>query len=422
MINKRLLIFSNNALSESSSNGRTLKNLLGNDSAENLAQFYLQPSLPDFNCCKNYFFVSDSAVLKAFFKRKSAGKVMQEKDFNVASSKEKSSSVKKSIPRNPLTMIIRNFFWNRKAWRKKFQKWIEEFNPQVILFHAGDAPFLYKMSLYYAKKYNLPMIIYNSEDYYFKDYNYFRDGGITAVFYPLFRRKLKKAVEQVLNYATASVYITEDLQKVYDEEFNKKSYYIYTATDVECCPSECENPIFSYLGNLGIDRHIGLVKIANALAEINPQYKLDVYGKVPNEKVKNAFNNCPALNYKGLVSYERVEAVMGESLLLFHTESTDPFYCKDVCHGFSTKIADSLASGRCFVIFAPEMLSCTKYIKENECGVVITEEHELKRKIQEVLENDRLRTKCIKNALEVVEKNHRADTNKAKMEKIINDL
>ena len=159
-----------------------------------------------------------------------------------------------------------------------------------------------------------------------------------------------------------------------------------------------------------------------ALNKINCNYKLDVYGKVPNDEVEKAFENCEALNYCGLVSYDRVKEIIGESLLVFHTESTDEFYCKDVRHGFSTKIADSLASGTCFVIFAPEMLSCTKYVKENNCGCVITEESELEEKLKEIINNENLRNIYINNALKTVEKNHNSNKNREKFADIINNL
>ena len=210
--------------------------------------------------------------------------------------------------------------------------------------------------------------------------------------------------------------------KTYDVEFNKPSVAIYTATEVKPVIRDEKKPIFSYLGNLGVDRHIGLVKIANALNSINSEYRLDVYGKIPDEKVSSAFEECESLNYCGLVSYEKVKEIISESMLVFHTESTDTFYCKDIKHGFSTKIADSLASGTCFVIFAPEMLSCTKYIKANDCGCVITDEKELKDSLAEIINNKDLQNKYIKNALNVVEKNHNLLKNKERMAEIINSL
>lgn len=134
------------------------------------------------------------------------------------------------------------------------------------------------------------------------------------------------------------------------------------------------------------------------------------------------FEDCSALDYHGLVSYERVKEVIAGSLLVFHTESTDPFYVRDICHGFTTKIADSLASGTCFCIFAPETLSCTKYIIENKCGCVITDHTQLEEKLSEIITDKKLRQEYINNALNLVDKNHNLQKNQTRFEEIINNL
>ena len=419
MLNKRVLIFSNNPISKSNSNGRTLLNMFDGEDADKLAQFYLQAGEPDFSACSRFFFSSDSAVVKAFLKKRSAGREVCTSEFSLGNG-VKASSSKRKVGRNPFTMLVRNFFWNRKIWREEFDKWVHDFAPECILLQAGDSPFLYNISLEYAKKYSIPLVVYNSEDYYFKNYNYFRKSGLTAVLYPLFRTTLKRAVKKVMDYASTSVYISEDLASLYYKEFEKPSEYIYTSTDVLPNAENISQNAFSYLGNLGIDRHIGLVKIAEALAEIDSSYKLDVYGKIPNDDVKKAFDSCTAINYKGFISYDDVKRVIANSRLLFHTECTDPFYCKDVKYGFSTKIPDSLASGTCLVIFAPEMLACTKYVMQNECGCVITEETQLVEKLREVIFEEAKRDTYIKNALSIVEKNHNIEKNRKKMAEIIN--
>ena len=228
---KKIFVISNNCFSKTNSNGRTLGNFFVGYSPENLAQFYLQSDSPDFEVCKNYFFASDSSVAKAFIKRKSAGSVVLEK-AELKTGKADLSSKQRKIPRNPFTMLIRNFFWNRNGWRAKLNNWIKDFSPDIVLLQAGDAPFLYNIALQTAKKYDIPLMIYNSEDYYFKDYNYFKNSGITSILYPIFRCILKKSVKKTMNYASCSVYISEDLKSTYDMEFGKPSVAIYTSTEV----------------------------------------------------------------------------------------------------------------------------------------------------------------------------------------------
>ena len=117
------------------------------------------------------------------------------------------------------------------------------------------------------------------------------------------------------------------------------------------------------------------------------------------------------------MSYSEVVKIMQESDLLLHAESFDDFYRWDLQYGFTTKIADSLACGTCFFVYAPEELACTQYLKEITCTV--SEKSKLKQKLSEILENDALREKYLSNGLEAVEKNHRMDKNGDRFQKIL---
>ncbi|MBQ7907214.1 MAG: glycosyltransferase [Clostridia bacterium] len=419
MINKRVLIISNNALSDGNSNGRTLKNFFCTDDKEKLAQFFIQPDTPDFDVCEKYFCATDGQVLKSFLKGRSAGSVIEKKEDKESGIQAKASKKKR---RTPFTMLLRNFLWQRKKWRTGFYRWVEEYQPELVLLQAGDAPFMFDLAVEISKKYGAPLVIYNSEDYYFKDYNYFRNSGVWGMFYPTFRRTLRKATKKAIEHASLSIYISEDLKNTYDKEFSKPSEYVYTATDVVPSESCQKESVFSYLGNLGLNRHLGLIDIGNALNQINPAYKLDVYGKLPNEQVGKVFESAEGISYKGLISYEEVKEVIGKSMLVFHTESFEDFYVKDIRHGFSTKIADSLASGTPLVVYAPESISCSKYLKENDCALVVSKKESLLEELRRMINDKEAREAYVQKALSIVEKNHRRENNQRKVESLLNGI
>lgn len=418
MINKRILIISNNALADTNANGRTLKNFLCSEDRENLAQFFIQSDIPDHKACARFFKATDGQVLQAFLKKKVAGSIV-EKETSVP---EKSSQVNRKSMKNPLTMLVRTFLWNRKGWRTDFYRWVDDFCPEIILFQSGDCPFLYRISVDLSKKYNAPLVIYNSEDYYFKKYNYFYKSGVYGIFYPWFRSVLKHETKEAIERASLSIYNSEDLKSLYDSEFHKNSSFIYTSTDILPCEKVNETPTFSYLGNIVLNRHFGLIEIAEALQKINPDYKLDVYGRIPDESVKAEIIKCDAIRYNGVVSYDEVKSVIKNSMLVFHTESFEKFYCKDIKHGFSTKIPDSLACGTCFVLYAPKHITCAKYISDNDCGVLITDKSELIQKLSTAISDKELRNRYINNAIKIAATNHNAEKNREKFASLINNL
>lgn len=419
MINKRTLIISNNALSGSSSNGRTLKNFFGASDKPFLAQFYIQSGdVPDFDVCERYFTVSDRDVLTHFVKHISVGQVVCP-ICNVSQSTQQSRRGRK-IGRNPLTMLLRNFLWNRKSWQKLFLTWIDDFLPERVLLQAGDSPFMYDLAVEIANRYQVPLLIYNSEEYYFKNYNYFINSGLTGIFYPLFHKKLCTSVKKAIARSSVSVYINEQLKQLYDREFDASCISIYTGTDVKPVNPNHVNSKFSYLGNLGLGRHIGLIEIAETLRRLNEGYTLDVYGKIPSEDVLHAFRKCPAINYCGVISYSEVKQVIAQSLLIFHVESFAKFYVRDIQYGFSTKIADCLASGVCFVMYAPDVIAGLKYVNDHDCACVITGKEKLEDSLRKIIADEGLRAKYIHNALQIAKKNHSIIKNRRMFAEVVN--
>lgn len=413
----RVLIISNECLSPNSSNGRTLQNFFVGWPKESLAQFYIHADTPDFDVCGNYYCVTDGQALRAFLgKGKSGGAVTE-----AHKPQSESSNLKQSRGRNALTMLARDLIWNSKRWGyKNFARWVEEFDPQVLLLQAGDCSFMFKLARKLAKARNIPLVIYNSEGYYFKKFDYFRATGFKHKLYPVFYRKFCREFRKTMAETKAAIYICEALQQDYDKEFAAPSHTVYTATDVR--PSE-KKPhggfIASYLGNLGVGRHEPLIAIANALQEIDPTLHLDIYGKAPNEQVQAALESCPGICLKGFVPYEQVVEVMQQSDLLVHGESRDPFYREDLKYGFSTKIADSLASGTCFFVYAPEELACARYLREQQAAYVVSGERELKDTLRLIVTDPEAKNRYLSRAAEVVGQNHTTEVSAKRFQDIL---
>lgn len=412
----KVLVISNECLSKSGSNGRTLKNFLLGWPKESLAQFYIQNNAPDFEVCSNYYKITDYQALNAFWGKARDGRIVNcETENSVVSV---SGQVGKPH-RNALTMLARELVWGSKRWMTpEFKAWVRDFSPELILLQAGDCAFMFKLASSLAKEYQIPLVIYNSEGYYFKKYDYFRGNGIAHCCYPIFHRYFCKIFKEVLNQTKLSIYICESLQRDYDTEFGLPSVTVHTATEVKEKQTVSNNKEFtaSYLGNLGVGRHEPLIEIAETLQRISPNYFLDIYGKIPNESVETAFAKCAGIRYKGFVSYDQVVRIMHESDLLVHAENFGNFYQKDLKYAFSTKIADSLASGTCFMLYAPESMACSQYLLENEAAYVVTKRADLDETLRNIVKDVDSREKFLENAKHLVYQNHNAEINAEKFQ------
>lgn len=403
---KRILVVSNNCFSLENSNGRTLANLLNGWPSDKLAQFYTHNEIPNYEGCNNYFRVTDKQALLSLFQGGVSGKV--EKANSIKPSVVKPKSYSKY--RNPLVLILRNIIWNLGFWKGRcFQDWIDEFNPELILVQAGDTAYRLKLATDIAKKRNIPLLVYNSEGYYFKELNYFTSARASRYFYPLFISLFRKQLEKTTAYASHTIYCCEPLKNDFDVEFGKPSTVIYTASIIMPTPLisvDNKQLKISYLGNLSLGRHESLIEVANTIYEIDPEIVVDIYGRCPSEEVYEAFNNCKAINYIGFISYQEVQSVISQSDILLHVENFSEFYVEDIKYGFSTKISDSLMSGRCFFLYAPESLACSQYMLKGNPSGIATSKEELKIKMKALLLSEKKRNSCADKGLELANLNH----------------
>lgn len=417
----KVLVISNECFSKSSSNGRTLGNFFVGWPKDNLAQFFLS-GRPDRDYCENYYQESDRQALNALFRDNNTGGVIHKNQLDY---KETDSGLSnKKSKRNALTMLGRDLVWRLSPWKARgYWAWVKQFNPDIVLLQAGDCAFMYDLAVETSTMTDAKLIIYNSEGYYFKDYDYFRGRGISHVLYPSFLSNLRKSLKKAYEKSYCVIYICDELKEEYEKEFSGYAETVFTGSEVRYEPRENKNSVFTtaYCGNLGLKRHESLIDIANQLQVISPNLYVDVYGKSNNPNVINELKNCKGIRFHGFVSYEEVKRIMKESDLLLYVESFDSFYQKDIQFGFSTKIADSLSSGNCFLLYAPEHFACYQYLKNHSAAYTASDKEQLKSILMELVNKPESRTRYQINALKLAKKNHNILKNNEKFQSILCD-
>ncbi len=407
----RLLVLSNECISQGGSNGRTMRNFLIGWDKERLAQFCLRLENPDYEICDNYFCVTDAQALDAFKGKKSSSE-------NTSSSQAASNQTARK--RNSIISYARDIVWNSGRWKSDaYKKWLSDFSPEIVLLQAGDSAFMYKLAVQIKKQFNIPLVLFNSEGYFFKGFDYFRSHGAAHLFYPIYHAHFKRWFKRAIKCTDFSIYANFGLKMAYDKKFGKPSDVIYTATELS--PEKAESHdgfVTSYLGNLGVGRHVQLIEIAETLQSISPDLYLDVYGSA-DEQVKKEFETCRGIRYQGLVPYEEVKRIMLSSDLLVHVENFSDFYRKDSVYAFSTKIADTLASGTPFLLYAPDDIECYKYLHENKAAFTVSKKEELYTTLMTIIDNPSVRNQYLENSLRLARENHNPEKNTSHFQKII---
>lgn len=409
-VHPRVLVVSNNCFSTTGSNGRTLAGLFEGWPVDALAQFYISSEIPDSSVCREYFRVTDREALRSVLSRRgSTGGVVNAQ--GPGGLEGTPSLLMTRVRKTALTSLVRDTVWHIGAWpHGGFWSWVDGFAPELVLLQAGDAPFMYRVATGVSARLGIPLVIYNSEDYYFKAHDYMTPTGgfLSRLMYGIFRRRLISATDGAMAVAAHVVHLTDDLREEFDPVFDVPATAVMTTTTVTADLPRASTtvPQISYLGNLGLGRHTSLMEIASALQAIDASLVIDVYGRAASEDIMKEMTQAFGIRFHGFVSYDETIELMRQSTLLIHTESFLPFYREDIKHGFSTKIADSLASGTCLLVYAPPELASVRYLQREGAACVVTDPTALRSALADLLSNESLRWSYAEKAADVVRRNH----------------
>ena len=422
----RLLIISYNALSKEGANGRTMEFLVHSFAKDNLAQLFFSNEKPDFSVCERYYRVTEKQLLKAFFTKKPTGAPVKDKaqnevstDLHKESGLDNVTKFAKKNKRAAIIKFLRNYLWSatRKQWfNNSLKQWIADFSPEAILTVSGKNSCFHKIVLDVAKEYHLPVVVYHCEDYCFK--NMFPKSFL----YRKYIRGLKKSVDDLMRYASLAIYNSDSISAIYSKEYTTPSMVAYMSTQMQpVAPKEFGEPvIFSYMGNLTLGRDESLLQIAEALYSILPTAKINLYAPNISDEFSQRIEAVSNIEYKGFISYDECREVIAKSDVLLHAESFDEKIKNDLQIAFSTKIADSLASGVAFFVYAPKGIASTDYLLKHDAACVATTPEELNEKLNAFIKNADLRKKHIASALNLVKENHTLEKTVKEIESEIN--
>lgn len=405
----KVLVISNNSFSLTNSNGRTLGGFFIGWPKDRLAQFCLSTDDPNYEVCDNYYCLTDRSMLDACIHfRKPRRQILK-----YGSIMDKTDNTRK-IKKTAFHIFIRNLVWMSRKWNNaEFNKWIQDFNPDVVLLQNSDSAFMLDIALKVSEKRRIPLMLFNTEGFYFFRHNYFFKGMCDFIFFPLYQALYKRKFRCLMNSVKFSIHGNDLLKRDYDKEFGGHSIVLYSSSTLSFndTPFNQEHPSFSYLGNLTFSRPKALIEVGNVLQSINKQYYLDVYGKASLE-VQKKFECSAGIKYHGFVTYQDVVRIIDSSDVLFHVEGQDEWWNESLRYGFSTKIADSLASGKNFVLYSSPDIACAHYIIETESGWFASNRNELEEILRKIIFNPVERDKKLKKARYISINNHFSERNR----------
>lgn len=418
----KILVLSHNCFSEFSANGRTLSTFFRFWDKSKVAQLYVNNELPNSNVCDSFYRITDKDILNSIVKPTQVGSPLKNSSsVDVSNPKKRKESLIEKLRdlKNIFPSILymfRNLLWMSKKWDTiKLNNWIDDFQPNLILLQPGDYSFIYKMARVIAKRKNIHLVVYNSEDYYLKD------KFSISPFFHIQRYFYKKEVRKTYNASDLIIYSNDLLEENLHKYFQGKSAVILTSSEIQAAPSNKENDTLRliYAGNLGHERWKSLLIIAKEAKKIDNKLVIDVYSGFMPKQAESSFTLRNGISFKGVVAYDEVLKIINSSDIVIHTEGFSNFTKWDIRHGFSTKIADLLSSGKCFLMFGPKEIACVDYLVSNQAAWVAHSEAELSEVLNKIVVSKIEREKYLENAKRLVEERHNLDKNCKTFEDLI---
>ena len=413
---RKILIISHNPINKSDNMGKTIGNIFSAVPSEQLCQLFLKKQEIDSENCKEFYVVDDISVLKSIVKRTSkTGMAISANRYKFEENKvTEQQAAHYGAKRNGLTYFCRNVVWKFGKWNtKELQNWLAENKPNAIFYFAGDYTFSFEIAMKISKMLNIPLYIFFSDEY----YRYMSKNIIDNIDKFFYRRKFKKAIKNCKEYFC----ITDEMAKFYEKEFCKKGNIIRNTTQYTVLPpKEDKSKIcISYIGNLGYDRWKSLLDIANVINRVNNEkIELNIYSGEKDVSIIEKLKACKNIKYKGYINSSEIVEIMKKSDILLHAESFDPINIKKIKYSVSTKIPDSLASGRLLLVYGPKEIACVQYVEKNRVGIVAHNEEELIKFFKDYINNKIDETLILKRAQEIVKNNHRENSVQQILDKI----
>ena len=423
----RVLIIQTTPYSTNSSS-RSLDSYFHFWEKDRVRQVFSRNWKPQKGHCSELFQITDSDLLKCWFHRKkNIGNIYEYENLEEQGSStilEESNLISRSYKlgrsHTPTIELLRGLLWRKKYWcSKRLIQWLDDYKPELVFYNFTNNLFLPRIALFVAERYDIPIITAIGDDYYFNE----RKSISPA--YHLFRSKYKKLTKRVFQHKGSAVYVCDKIRDKYNEEFGLKGDTVYFNSTVKRKPFSTINlskPTIAYFGNIRLGRSIALKSIADALRNIDPNYRINIYTNETDESVYHNLGIHPNVVWNGAVPYSEVISKMQECDIYVIAEGCRKEDINFTKYSLSTKAADGLASGCAVYAYGPTESGVIDYLTKTNAVMVCSDDKELESSLRTLLGDIEMQRQMYLTSEMIAKENHTIEGSTKKFERIIYEL
>lgn len=367
----KVLVISNNELSTTDANGKTLLSIFDNDIFD-IKQIYIKKTSNPSTKLSGSLYIDEGDIFKDVLK------------VNILKSGQDSSLENSRImKKSAFKQCIREMIWlfSHKQYRL-IDEWIQKNEFDIIFFMMGDSIFMCNLVLHILEKLEIPLLTYITDVY-------INDLSIKSPIDYAFKKILRKNQKRIIGKTDKLYTISDKMSSYYKKLCGKKSAILRNIAETPIIDRNRDKfNDFIYAGNLYYGRDEILVLLARVIKSINDQNKKNVHLKIYSnsiltEVLKDEMRVNSYIYWGGQLSkVELIEEISKNKYVLF-VESFKEKYINKVKYSFSTKITELALQGKCIVAIAPENIGSMEDLKK--FAFCITNLNELESKILSLL-------------------------------------
>ena len=384
-----------------------------------IANIYCSPDLPLNNCCKKYFQITDTMMVKSILNRKKAGCALLFDNYPTAKmaiplyselENKRLYDILKTIT-GETVRSIREMIWSIGRYNiDEMYKFIDEFSPDIIFSPRMGTLKILRLEKIVYEHTKKPIVAFTGDNEYSC-----RCFNISPIFWIrrfIFRKKFQKMMPNYSLYYTLS----SEQKDEYEKEFRCNIKVLHKCgnfcKDIEEKPTN--NPIkMIYAGKLYCNRWKCLAAIGEALKKINSnklKMQLDIYttDKV-SRRQREALDNGKDTFLKGAVTPHELKKIYKDADIALHVESFDLINRLLTRVSFSTKIIDCLASGCAVMAICWNKHSGYTYLKREDAAICIDNLDKIESVLEKICNNTNIVAEYAQKARECGIRHHRRE-------------
>jgi glycosyltransferase involved in cell wall biosynthesis len=403
-----------------SGGGITISNLFKNFPSSKIALAANSKSCGrnDFTYCKNVYRLGKSEYkiyfpFNFFFKRDYSGVVCAEKQPSIKT--DIIISKKKwyyNILENIFIKLGINLFSIRIKSSENFEKWIKNFDPDIIYTQLGSIELLFFIEKL-IKTVKIPLAIHIMDDWPIS----MGRGPIKLYWKWLIDKKLKS----IIKYSAVNLAISEGMSTEYSNRYKAKFNFFHNPIDLakwkiktDINVSNKRNIKILYTGRVTGEHYKSLEDICIAINKVQidgQSISIDIYSPDWDTFLIKKLTKYPGVFLFPSIDHSEIPELLIKYDILFLPLEFSAKSIEFTKFSMPTKSSEYMISGVPILVYAPVQTELNRHFSKNKLAYVIGERNVLKlvEGITKLVTDEKYRNKISKNAAEYAKLNYNSE-------------